>query len=184
METFLNTIQKTPLSTILILAGLLFILLGFVTKLGGIIEVSPEQKRWTIPTGLLVLAIGLVLNFATPTPNTTSAPTITPINPETTISSGWQICNQSNEEKIYVAYNTKDDQGWVRKGWRTISQGQCSKILSTLNTGYVYYYAEGEIGNGPKARETKLFASIQLISLNFVQLKVVMILMKFIPSDR
>lgn len=175
METFLNSIQKTPLPTILILAGLLFILLGFVTKLGGIIEVSPEQKRWTIPTGLLVLAIGLVLNFATPTPNTTSTPTITPTtvttpapkatsvpsitstNPETTISSGWQICNQSNEEKIYVAYNTKDDRGWVRKGWRTISQGQCSKILSTLNTDYVYYYAEGGNRKWPQGKGDKTF---------------------------
>lgn len=173
METFLNAIQKTPLPTILILAGLLFLLLGFVTKIGGIIEVSPEQKRWTIPIGLLVLAIGLVLNSATPAPNTTSAPTITPTtgttptpnaasvptitstNPETTVSSGWQICNRSDAEKIYVAYstyNTNDNQGWVRKGWRIISQGQCSKILSTLNTGtdYVYYYAEGGNRKWPK----------------------------------
>ncbi len=63
MDTTIAALQKTPLPTILIFAGLLFILLGFVSKLGGIIEVSTEQKRWTIPVGLLVLAIGLVLSF-------------------------------------------------------------------------------------------------------------------------
>ena len=63
MDTVIATIQKTPLPTILILAGLFFILLGFVTKIGGIIEVSTEQKRLAIPIGLLVLIIGLLLTF-------------------------------------------------------------------------------------------------------------------------
>lgn len=63
METIIAAIQNTPIPTILILAGLLFLLLGFVTKLGGIIEVSPEQKRLAFPIGLLVLAIGLMLHF-------------------------------------------------------------------------------------------------------------------------
>jgi hypothetical protein len=63
MDAVLNAIQKTPVSTILILAGLLFLLLGVVTKIGGIIEVSPEQKRWTLPLGLLILAIGLAFYF-------------------------------------------------------------------------------------------------------------------------
>jgi len=63
LDGFLNAIQKTPVSTILILAGLLFLVLGVVTKIGGFIEVSPEQKRWTLPLGLLILAIGLASNF-------------------------------------------------------------------------------------------------------------------------
>jgi hypothetical protein len=66
LDSILKAIQQTPLPTILVLAGLIFILLGFVTKIGGIIDVSPEQKRWTIPIGLFVLFIGLALNFATP----------------------------------------------------------------------------------------------------------------------
>lgn len=174
MEPFFNAIQKTPLPTILILAGLFFLLLGFVTKIGGIIEVSPEQKRWTIPIGLLVLTIGLVLNFATPAPDTTSTPTITrsPVttptpntpstptktsaNSTTAITSGWQICNES-EEEINVAYSIKDDQSWVRKGWRVITKGECSKILSTLNTDYVYYYAEGENRKWPSDQGDKSF---------------------------
>lgn len=63
MEVIVAAIQKTPIPTILILAGLFFLLLGFVSKLGGMIEVSPEQKRLTLPIGLLVLTLGLLLTF-------------------------------------------------------------------------------------------------------------------------
>ncbi len=63
LDALLNAIQKTPVSTILILAGLLFLVLGVVTKIGGFIEVSPEQKSWTLPLGLGILAIGLAFNF-------------------------------------------------------------------------------------------------------------------------
>jgi hypothetical protein len=66
----------------LIVAGLFILVLAFVTKIGGIIEVSPEQKRWTIPTGLFLLTIGLILNFATiPPPATppTTLPTTLPL---------------------------------------------------------------------------------------------------------
>lgn len=73
MEAAITAIQKTLVPTILILAGLLFLLLGFVTKLGGMIEVSPEQKRWTIPIGLLVLSIGLVL-YCIPAPDSSQSP--------------------------------------------------------------------------------------------------------------
>ena len=76
METLIKAIQSTPIPTILIVAGLFIIVLAFVTKIGGIIEVSPEQKKWALPTGLLLLSIGLVLNFATPTPTPSSIPTL------------------------------------------------------------------------------------------------------------
>lgn len=89
MEPILNAIQNTPLPTILTVAGLLFLLLGFVTKLGGFIEVSREQKRWTIPIGLLVLTIGLVLHSKTPAPSPTAvqASTATPATSSTPVVS-------------------------------------------------------------------------------------------------
>lgn len=45
------------------LAGLLFLLLGLVSKIGGVIEVSRDLKRWAIPVGLLIFTIGLVLYY-------------------------------------------------------------------------------------------------------------------------
>ncbi|MBI4780976.1 MAG: hypothetical protein HY785_06590 [Oscillatoriophycideae cyanobacterium NC_groundwater_1537_Pr4_S-0.65um_50_18] len=76
-------IQSTPIPTMLIVAGLFILILAFVTKIGGMIEVSSEQKRWAIPIGLFVLVMGLVLNFSsapittvvTPSPSAPSSPT-------------------------------------------------------------------------------------------------------------
>ncbi|UXE59331.1 MAG: hypothetical protein KA717_26230 [Woronichinia naegeliana WA131] len=51
MENLIKEIQNTPIPTILIWSGLFIVVLAFVTKIGGIIEVSPEQKKLAIPTG-------------------------------------------------------------------------------------------------------------------------------------
>ncbi len=63
MEAIIIGIQKTPIPTILIFAGLFFVLLGFTTKLGGFIEVSADHKKLTIPIGVLILITGLVLTI-------------------------------------------------------------------------------------------------------------------------
>ncbi len=68
MGDIIKALKDTPIPTILVLAGLFFILLTFVTKLGGMIEVQPNQKRWTFFVGLLLLTTGLVLNFSTDFP--------------------------------------------------------------------------------------------------------------------
>ncbi|MDA0672094.1 MAG: hypothetical protein O3C67_00090 [Cyanobacteria bacterium] len=80
MGDFLQAIQNTPIPTILIVVGLFILVLGFVTKIGGIIEVSSEQKKWTIPVGLFVLCIGLVLylHSGSPSGTVTSTPEPTP----------------------------------------------------------------------------------------------------------
>lgn len=63
IQDIIKALQDTSIPHLLIGAGLLFLLLGFVNRLGGFIEVSAEQKRLTIPIGLLVLTIGLVLSM-------------------------------------------------------------------------------------------------------------------------
>ncbi len=75
MTDVIKVLLNLQIPTMLIVAGLLIIILGFVTKIGGIIEVSREQKKFTIPIGLFILVLGIVLNFAstpTPTPTTTT----------------------------------------------------------------------------------------------------------------
>ena len=76
MGDLVKGIQSTPIPTMLIVVGLFILVLAFVTKIGGMIEVSPEQKRWAIPIGLFVLIIGLVLNFSP-----VSSPTVSPTSP-------------------------------------------------------------------------------------------------------
>ncbi|MGD1717649.1 hypothetical protein [Dapis sp. BLCC M172] len=73
MTDVITVLLNLQIPTMLIVAGLLIIILGFVTKIGGLIEVSREQKKFTIPIGLFILVLGIVLNFASsPTPPTTT----------------------------------------------------------------------------------------------------------------
>jgi hypothetical protein len=60
----IKAIQSTPIPILLIVVGLFIVVLAFVTKIGGAIEVSPEQKRWAIPAGIFLLVLGLILNFS------------------------------------------------------------------------------------------------------------------------
>jgi hypothetical protein len=61
MSDIINALEDTPIPTLLIIAGLFFILLAFVSKLGGWVEVQPTQQKWAIPVGLGLLVLGIVL---------------------------------------------------------------------------------------------------------------------------
>ncbi|NEP91103.1 MAG: DUF2905 domain-containing protein [Okeania sp. SIO2C2] len=87
MTDVIKVLLNLQIPTMLIVAGLLIIILGFVTKIGGIIEVSREQKRFTIPIGLFLLVLGIVLNFASsPTPTTDEKPPPDNSNIEPTVT--------------------------------------------------------------------------------------------------
>ncbi|MEB3249501.1 MAG: peptidoglycan-binding domain-containing protein [Merismopediaceae bacterium] len=43
-------------------------MLGFVTKVGGVIEVDPSQRKWILPVGFFLLSIGLVITFKPTSP--------------------------------------------------------------------------------------------------------------------
>lgn len=52
MQVYLNTIARSPLSIILILVGLLFLLLGLGTKIGKV-KLIMEQKSGLLRLGYL-----------------------------------------------------------------------------------------------------------------------------------
>ena len=55
----------------------------------------------------------------------------------------WQMCNNSSESKIWVAYSYVENKTWVTKGWRTIEKGKCAVLVAPIENRYMYYYAEG-----------------------------------------
>lgn len=112
MQEVIKAVQDTPIPNLLIAAGLLFLLLGFVNNLGGFIEVSPEQKRLTIPIGLLVLTVGLVLSMRVTTPGPIGGNTNgrevnpPPIKPQISVcvqGSGQRAANISPAEPLTAA---------------------------------------------------------------------------------
>ena len=61
MESVLAALKETPIPTILVVAGIVFLLLSMVGQLVGHVTVPPERQRWAAVTGgaLLIVGIGL-----------------------------------------------------------------------------------------------------------------------------
>lgn len=160
MDEAIKVIQDTPVPTMLIVAGLFFLLLGFVSKLGGIIEVSSEQKKLTIPIGLLVLTIGLVLYFSpspdlnrsSSSPGVTSASESSPtptLSPPTSNNSGVAPTAESTptptlsplasgasprSDEVEAVIDDPDGYTNIRSG-----QGTQYSIIARANEGEVFY---------------------------------------------
>jgi hypothetical protein len=62
MDNVLTALKDTPIPTILVLAGITFLLLAIVSQLVGRIILAPERKRWAVIIGGGLLAIGLTLH--------------------------------------------------------------------------------------------------------------------------
>lgn len=120
MEDLFKGIQNTPIPTILIVVGLFILILGFVTKIGGIIEVSPERKVLAIPIGLFVLTIGLILNFSTVSDPSLSSPVSAPspsspiLNPPP--SSSISTPPPSSQVQSIPPSSQVQSIGWIRLG--------------------------------------------------------------------
>lgn len=61
MESAIVALKDTPIPTILVIAGIVFLLLAIAGQLAGRIAVAPERQRWAavIGGGLLVLGVAL-----------------------------------------------------------------------------------------------------------------------------
>src|SRR6266540_2493332 len=77
MIELLKTLRDTPVPSILVIGGIVFLLLAFVRKAGTAIEPEPSQRGWTILTGVILLLSGVSLYLVPPAqPVTTPTPTV------------------------------------------------------------------------------------------------------------
>jgi hypothetical protein len=80
MESAITALKDTPIPTILVVAGIVFLLLAIAGQLAGRIAVAPERQRWAAIIGGGLLAIGIALHVVPqvrmipPAPLTPSAP--------------------------------------------------------------------------------------------------------------
>jgi hypothetical protein len=80
MLEILKTLKDTPLPSILVIGGMIFLLLSFVRKIGSTVELDPEKKGLIGFIGFVLLCAGIGLNVIPATQaSLTSAPTQTPI---------------------------------------------------------------------------------------------------------
>jgi hypothetical protein len=74
MIDILKTLQNTPLPTIFVIGGSIFILLSFIGKIGDEIEIDVKQKGIVLFVGLILLVIGIG-TYLIPTQKTTTLQT-------------------------------------------------------------------------------------------------------------
>jgi hypothetical protein len=61
MKEVITALKDTPIPTILVVAGIVFLLLAIAGQLAGRIVVAPERQRWVAVIGGGLLAIGVAL---------------------------------------------------------------------------------------------------------------------------
>ena len=63
MESVFAALKETPIPTILVIAGIVFLLLSMAGQLIGHITVPPERQRWAAVTGGVLLMVGIGLHI-------------------------------------------------------------------------------------------------------------------------
>jgi hypothetical protein len=66
MESVLAALKETPIPTILVVAGIAFLLLSIAGQLAGRIAVAPERQRWAAVMGGILLVFGVALYVVPP----------------------------------------------------------------------------------------------------------------------
>jgi hypothetical protein len=66
MESILGALKETPIPTILVVAGIVFLLLSIAGQLAGRITVPPEQRRQATIIGCLLVVVGVALHVVPP----------------------------------------------------------------------------------------------------------------------
>jgi hypothetical protein len=75
MESIISALKDTPIPTIMVVAGIAFLLLAIAGQLAGRIVVAPERQRWAAIIGGALLAIGITLHVVPqPWPRTSDSP--------------------------------------------------------------------------------------------------------------
>ena len=63
MNAILAAVFNAPLPSLMVVAGLFFLLLAIVSQIGGAITVSPERQKISVVIGAVLLVLGLFLHF-------------------------------------------------------------------------------------------------------------------------
>jgi hypothetical protein len=75
MESVVAALKDTPIPTILVIAGIAFLLLSIAGQLAGRIAVAPERQRWAAVIGGVLLIAGIALYVVPQAKVTLSEPT-------------------------------------------------------------------------------------------------------------
>lgn len=73
MDSLIALLQDTPIPTILVVSGIVFLFLALAGQIAGKLEVPPARQKWAAATGAIFLGAGLLLYLAPSLPRTPQA---------------------------------------------------------------------------------------------------------------
>ncbi len=149
---WLEPIFDAPISTLLVVAGLLFLLLAVAGRVGNWFDLSTPWERWiSFFLGGLLLASGLAMFATTPTPPP-NGPIASPTPTATTTSPSpspqaehpfvglWTNVDVNTRSNTKLAIRREGDQYWIH-AWGKCHPEDCNwgeeQLLVTENEGKV-----------------------------------------------
>jgi hypothetical protein len=99
MESLLAALKNTPIPTIMVVAGIVFLLLSMAGQLAGRITVPPERQRQATIIGCLLVVVGVALHVV-PQLQSRGPRVLSPSSPSSKI---WTSPNTVHPK---LAYNT------------------------------------------------------------------------------
>lgn len=83
MDAYLKLLRETPLPSILVIGGIVFLLLSVLQKAGTSVETKPGKEKFSIFVGIVLLLSGISLYLVPPSQSTASVATPTNSSPST-----------------------------------------------------------------------------------------------------
>lgn len=129
MKDIAETLAGTPIPTILVIAGILFLLMSVAEKISGHLTIPETRKKQALILGLALLAVGVALFVLQSTPNSPDAVETTtpspPNSPDPDVSKTQSACDRqvAELEDMDWAEMTEEQQkhlsviGWVAESW-------------------------------------------------------------------
>ena len=84
MGNIMDALKDTPIPTLLVVAGIVFLLLSIAGQLAGRIVVPPERQRQALLLGCVLVVVGIALHIAPPRSASPQLPAVSPGPPPKT----------------------------------------------------------------------------------------------------
>ena len=141
---FLAVVKDTPIPTVLVVGGLIFLVLAVVTQVGGKIKVASKRQNLSIVIGIILLLLGIGL-YLVPNAKTNlqngNAPTITGVTIRESNENGELVIRQDinfidkDGDTNYVKWELANLSDPSQNKYIQITNGTVSALLDEQKTG-------------------------------------------------